>query len=81
MIRTQIYLTRAEKEALQRLSDALGRSQSQLIREAIDRYVAEQTAITERDAFQRGFGLWADRTDLPDFAALRQEWDRQDERS
>lgn len=29
-----------------------------------------------RELMNRGFGIWKDRDDLPDFEALRAEWDR-----
>ena len=76
MFRTQIYITDEERRELQRLSERLGRSQSQLIREAIDLYVARKKAESGEDALERGFGLWAGRTDLPDFVAVRSELDR-----
>ena len=40
MIRTQVYITEEEKEALNQLSAATGKPQSELIREAIDGLIA-----------------------------------------
>lgn len=83
MHRTQIYLTPGERKALGILAARTGRTRSDLIREALDRYLAERgaDALSDRTALLRqGRGLWADRTDLPDFAALRREWDRDEER-
>jgi metal-responsive CopG/Arc/MetJ family transcriptional regulator len=76
MNRTQIYLTEDEQGALRSLSAASGRSQSELIREAIDRFLAETRPQSQRAALMAAAGLWRDRTDLPDLADLRAEWER-----
>ncbi|MFQ5944085.1 MAG: CopG family transcriptional regulator, partial [Anaerolineales bacterium] len=39
MERTQIYLTEKERKILKAMADRQGRSQSALIREAVDRYI------------------------------------------
>lgn len=76
MLRTQIYLTESEHEALDGLSRRSGKKKSQLIREAVDQYVA-QTSVSNRKAILKACaGMWAHRTDLPDFEKLRKEWDR-----
>ena len=43
MVRTQIYLTEHEKTALGVLSAATGKAQSELIREAIDHFFAQNS--------------------------------------
>jgi Arc/MetJ-type ribon-helix-helix transcriptional regulator len=76
MIRTQIYLTKTEHTILRTLSTQTGRSQSELIRAAIDEMI-ERTQTTKRSQLLRiGRGLWKDREDLPDFVALREELDQ-----
>jgi len=76
MVRTQVYLTKIECNALAALAEATGKKQSELIREAVDRFI-EQSSLKRRDrVLDRAAGMWADRTDLPDFRALRTEWDR-----
>jgi hypothetical protein len=76
MVRTQIYLTEEEQAALSTLSAATGKAKSELIRQAVDSLLA-QTSKVRRDAvLDRVAGLWKDRDDLPDFTALRKEWDR-----
>ena len=76
MIRSQIYLTEEEREALARLAGETGRAQSELIREAIDDVLARQEPEDRLARMRRARGLWRDRDDLPDFVALRKEWDR-----
>lgn len=76
MIRTQIYLSPAQQKALKALAAQTGRSQSELIRDAIDRFVGQRKAAGRGSVIKRSAGLWKDRDDLPDFAALRREADR-----
>jgi len=76
MQRTQIYLTEQEQTALRRLAEASGRSQSELIREAVDRYLREFSPQAQRAALLGAVGIWRERDDLPDWARLRAEWDR-----
>ncbi len=76
MVRTQIYLTESEQERLQKLSRQTGRSQSELIREAIDGYLDNTQPVDALEILSRTAGIWRGRTDLPDFAELRAEGDR-----
>ena len=76
MVRTQIYLTEEEQTALRSLSRKTGRTQSELIRQAIDSFLAEENELDRTVLLSQARGLWKDRLDLPDFQALRQEWDR-----
>ena len=76
MIRTQIYLSPGQQKALKALAAKTGRTQSELIRDAIDRFVGQRKASERGSVVKRSAGLWKDRTDLPDFAALRGEADR-----
>lgn len=76
MVRTQIYLTAREKAALEAMSRATGKTQSELIRDAIQAMISSLGLDERRSLLASGRGLWADRTDLPDFGDLRRELDR-----
>jgi len=76
MVRTQIYLTENEHHSLAILAEASGKKQSELIRNAVDIFI-NQFSREHRDAvLKEAAGLWQGRNDLPDFAALRKNWDR-----
>jgi len=78
MAQLQIHLTEGQQNTLAFLAHERGREQTDLIREAVDALLARQPArgIERPAALDRLAGLWRDRTDLPDFNALRGEWDR-----
>lgn len=76
MIRTQIYLTEQEQSALKALAHRTGKTQSALIREAVDRLVAQADTRSRLDKLRAARGMWKDRSDLPDFEELRHSWER-----
>lgn len=76
MVRTQIYLTEDEKEGLDTLAKSTDKKQSELIREAVDRLLDLATGDRRKSVLNEAAGMWKNRTDLPDFAALRRSWDR-----
>jgi hypothetical protein len=76
MVRTQIYITKGQRDELKAIAKAAGKKQSELIRDAIDRLI-DEVSCTRRDIVLRETaGIWKDRKDLPDFRATRAEWDR-----
>jgi hypothetical protein len=76
MARTQVYLTSDERAGLELLAENRGVKVNELIRMAIRRLL-EQSLPARRDAvLKSAAGLWKDRNDLPDFDAIRSEWDR-----
>lgn len=76
MVRTQIYLTEEERAGLVALAESSGRKQSELIREAIDCYIAQWDETRRSAVVKEAAGLWKDRKDLPDFGTMRKSWDR-----
>ena len=76
MVRTQIYLTEGEQAALRTLSHRTGRSQSELIRDAVDRLIEQALPGDRARALEDAAGLWRDVAGRPDFTALRREADR-----
>lgn len=76
MVRTQIYLTEDERAALGALSATTGKPQSELIREAVDEFIGRFSKTRRESVLDRAAGMWKDRTDLPDFNAVRRQWDR-----
>lgn len=76
MVRTQIYLTDAEQKGLRSLSRRTGISKSELIRQAIDSFLSGEQELDRTSLLRQARGLWQDRDDLPDFNALRNEFDR-----
>lgn len=76
MVRTQVYLSAEEHKGLKGLSRRTGRSQSELIRTAVDRLIDMFSGSTRISKLKQARGLWENRKDLPDFKALRQEMDR-----
>ena len=76
MIRTQIYLTDRQRAELASISKTLGKKQSELIREAVDRLIDQAGHSRRKIVLREAAGIWKDRTDLPDFKQIRTEWDR-----
>jgi hypothetical protein len=76
MIRTQIYLTQHERTGLSDLAKKSGATFSELVREAVNRFLAQSSAERRDAVLEATGGLWENRDDLPDFGQMRAKWDR-----
>ena len=78
MHRTQIYLQNEQYEALQQLGSQTSRSMADMIRSAVDDFLARQSAASKDTILDSNFGLWNDRE--CDLRGLRAGWTRREER-
>ncbi|MBI5014652.1 MAG: CopG family transcriptional regulator [Deltaproteobacteria bacterium] len=78
MDRTQIYLTEEEHQALRTTARETGKTQSGLIRLAVDRLIERPSDSVRLTRLRRGRGIWEGREDIPDLRDLRREWERFD---
>ena len=76
MLDTEINLTEQERNALQEISRRTGRTECELVREALDQFIAQFQHEDHRSLMQQARGIWKDRQDLPSQEELRNEWDR-----
>jgi metal-responsive CopG/Arc/MetJ family transcriptional regulator len=60
MIRTQIYLTVEEMNALKALSNRAGKKQSELIREAVDEFLVRRSQASRHGMLNDIAGIWRD---------------------
>lgn len=72
----ELVLDDAQTAAIREMSQATGKSPEVLLQEGLELRAERARLDRRRERFARAFGMWKDRTDLPDFAALRRELDR-----
>lgn len=73
MQRSQIYLSESHLGRLAMLAHERKTSQSALIREALDEYLARQAAVDKLGLRSRAFAAWSANDDVPALDALRAE--------
>jgi hypothetical protein len=76
MLEAELDLTEQERTALREISRSTGKSEGQLIREAIDQLIANFQNHDQASKMQKARGIWKDRQDLPNLDQLRSEMDR-----
>jgi len=74
MVRTQIYLTEEEKNGIESVTLTKGISQSEFIRQAIDKSLLDAINIDKPIILDEIAGIWANREDIPDIRELRTAW-------
>lgn len=81
MQRTQIYLDEDDHQRLSSIAAHRGTTMSQLIREAVARYIANGVDTEPTAIIDRACGLWADRAlEETDARSLRAGWTVRDAR-
>ena len=76
MLETDVALTNHDRDVLEEISQRTGKTQSELIREAVEHFIAEFQIDDRRALMQKARGIWKDRQDLPALENLRREWNR-----
>ena len=79
MIRTQVYLSKEQEQALKSLALASGTRQSELIREAVDLLLAEKNILHGqwKQTLHDMKGIWSDdKNATQHMQAIRKEFDR-----
>ena len=76
MVRTQVYLTEAERDGLDAVARETNRNQSELIRMAVDQFLELAKGNHRNAVLREAAGMWGHRTDLRDLVATRRSWDR-----
>jgi len=73
---TEINLTEQERSALREISQRTGRTENELVPEAVERFIGQTQTADRRILMHKARGIWKDRQDLPAFRVLRSGWDR-----
>ncbi|MEI6670330.1 MAG: ribbon-helix-helix protein, CopG family [Acidobacteriota bacterium] len=76
MIRTQIYLTEEERVGLDAVAKMTDRKQSEIIREAVDRFLDLARGDRRTTILDEAAGMWKNRRHVPDVETTRRSWDR-----
>lgn len=81
MTTAQINLTDSQTEVLRELSRRTGKTEDELLLEAVEKLVGEvgEKEVKRQEwlaSLKQAKGIWKDRDDLPDFRRIRKEFDR-----
>ncbi|HOE97261.1 MAG TPA: ribbon-helix-helix protein, CopG family [Candidatus Sumerlaeota bacterium] len=72
MVRTQIYLTKHQREALAALAKAFGANQRELIREAIDRLIEQKSQTHRKATLKEATGMVSPAASWPPPCSLKE---------
>ena len=72
----QVDLTDDASEQLHAIAQRTGKTQAELIREAVDHLINQYQHEERKALLQEAKGIWKDRDDLPSLKELRDEFDR-----
>ena len=72
-----LHLSSTEIAALRQLARQTGKTEEQLVHEAVTQLLRQAAPGAWQQAVEAARGIWRDRTDLPDFAQLRAEGNRE----
>ena len=79
MVRTQVYLSREQEQALKSLALTSGTRQSELIREAVDLLLSKKNVLQKqwKQSLHDMKGMWSDDKDAGQrMQSIREEFDR-----
>jgi hypothetical protein len=76
MVEAEVLLTEQEQNALREISRRTGKTENELIREAVELFIAGFGVEARLSLMQKARGIWKDRQDLPTPEDLRREWNR-----
>lgn len=76
MTTAQVTLSESESQALQALGQSKGKTQEEILHEAIEQFLAQHQVERRLAALRQARGMWQERQDLPDLEELRNEWNR-----
>ncbi len=71
MITTQLQLTDAEYSEVQATAGLLGKSIAEVLHDAVTAFASHARIERQRRRIDEAFGMWKDRTDIPDYRADR----------
>lgn len=75
MAEIEINLTEKEHRALREISELTGKTEDELIHDAVENLI-RRGLPSDKSAMAQARGIWRGRTDLPNFGELRRELDR-----
>jgi hypothetical protein len=77
MLTTHVTLNDQQTQALRSIAQRSGKTELEVIVEAVEQFIAQQTSAEDRQAAQQqAKGMWQDRADVPDLSSLREASNR-----